>query len=107
MCPVGLAEALNVRRADEADRLGHQAPDLDQLGVGDRHPLDRLSAFRLDHRARDRIEAAPLEVAEDVNRELLAVAYGLHHRVLARVAKEELELARVLAAVDPTRSEPL
>ena len=38
----------------------HVAPEDDQLLVGDRHPLDRLAAFRLDHRSRDRIRGSGL-----------------------------------------------
>ena len=54
---------------------------LDQLTVLEREALDRLAALRLDHRARDRIEAAALDVAEDVDRELLAETSLLDHRV--------------------------
>ena len=71
-----------------------EQPELDQLAVVDRHALDRLAALRLDHRARDRVQAAAVEVAEDVDRELLAAAHELHHRVGRRVREEEVELAR-------------
>ena len=56
---VRLAEALDVCRADDADRLGDPGAVLDQLAVRERPALDRLAALRLDHRARDRVEAAP------------------------------------------------
>src|SRR5207302_5290768 len=67
---VGLSEALDVRDALQRDRLRDVAADLDQLGVLDRHALDRLAPLRLDHRARDRVQAPALEVAHDVDREL-------------------------------------
>ena len=67
---------------------------LDQLRVLDRHALDRFAALRLDHRPRDRVQAAAVEVAEDVDRELLALADLLHDRRDRRVAEEEVELAR-------------
>ena len=95
--PVGLAEALDVRRPDDADGLGDLTRVLDQLPVLDRRALDRLAALRLDHRARDRVQAGALEVAEDVDRELLALAELLHERVDRRVAEEELELGTVRA----------
>ena len=84
--PVRLAEALDVCRADDADRLGDPGPVLDQLAVRERATFDRLAALGLDHRARDRVEAAPVDVAEDVDRELLPEAALLHHRVDRRVA---------------------
>ena len=62
-------------------------PSVDQLRVLDRHALDRLAALRLDHRARNRVQAAAVEVAEHVDRELLARAHLLHHRVDRRVAR--------------------
>ena len=83
---VRLAEALDVGRADDADRLGDAGAVLDQLAVLERAALDRLAALRLDHRARDRVEAAAVDVAEDVDRELLAEAALLHHRVDRRVS---------------------
>ena len=80
-------------------RLGDRAAELDQLPVLDRHALDRLAALGLDHRARDRVQAAPVEVAEDVDRELLALADRLHEaRHLAR-AEEEVELLAVVRAL--------
>ncbi len=42
----------------------------------------------------------PLEVAEDVDRELLAQAALLHHRVDGRRAQVERELLRIVGAVD-------
>ncbi len=95
MRAVRLSEALDVGRADEPERLRDVPPDLDQLGVANRHALDRLAALRLDHRPRNGVEAARLEIAEEVDRELLAGAARLHHRVLGRVVEEELELAAV------------
>src|SRR5260221_266932 len=79
--------------------------DLDQRVVADRHALDRLAALRLDHRAWHRVEAARFEVAEDIDRELLAAAARLHHRVVVGVVEEELELAAIGAAVNATRAE--
>ena len=104
---VGLAEALDVGRADDADRLGDPRAVRDQLGVLERPALDRLAALRLDHRARDRVQAAALEVAEHVDRELLAEAALLHHRVDRRRAQVEGELLGVVGAVDVARPEPL
>ena len=75
------------------------------VGVANRHALDRLAALRLDHRPRNGVEAARLEIAEEVDRELLAGAARLHHRVLGRVVEEELELAAIGAAVDAARPE--
>src|SRR5215210_3066961 len=74
MAAVGLTEALNVRRAPDRQRFRDCAAVLDQVPVLDRHALDRLAAFRLDHRSRDRVQAPALEVAEDVDRELVAAA---------------------------------
>src|SRR5439155_23934293 len=68
---VRLTEALDVRRADELQLLGDLARERDQQLVADRHALDRLAALRLDHRARDRIQTAALQVAKRVDRELL------------------------------------
>ena len=59
------------RRARAPPRRGGRARSARVL---DRHALDRLAALRLDHRARDRVQAAAVEVAEDVDRELLARA---------------------------------
>src|SRR5581483_7426446 len=56
-------------------------------------------------RSRHRVETARLEVAEDVDGELLAAAARLDQRVDARVAEEEVELAAVVAAEDVARSE--
>ena len=91
---VGLAEALHVGRADDADRLRDPRAVRDQLGVLQRAALDRLAALRLDHRARDRVQAAALEVAEHVDRELLAEAALLHHRVDRRRAAGGTRAAR-------------
>ena len=104
---VRLAEALDVRGPDDADRLGHPRAVGDQLGIHERHALDRLAALRLDHRAGDRVETAPVEVAEDVDRVLLAEAQLLHHRLDRRVAEEEGELAGVVRTVDVPRAEAL
>ena len=104
---VRLPEALHVRRAEDRQRLRDAPPELDQLDVGDRHPLDRLAALRLDHRAGDRVQAAALEVAEDVDRELLSEAALLHERVGGRVAEEELELPPIAGLVDVLGPEAL
>ena len=85
--------------------LRHKPSVVDQLRIPRRHTLDGFAAFRLDHCSRDRIQAAALGVAEDVDRELLAVAHLLHHRLLGRVAEEELQLAAVGGAVDVPRAE--
>ena len=66
---LGVAEALDHARAARADQLRDGAAELDQLGVGEHHALDRLAAAGFDHRARDRVEAAPVEVAEAVDRD--------------------------------------
>src|SRR5207253_11319630 len=104
---VRLPEALDVRRPDDPDRLGHAAAVLDQLRVLDGHALDRLAALGLDHRARDRVQAAALRVAEDVDGELLAEADLLDERLDRRVTEEELELRRILGAIDVARAEAL
>src|SRR5215208_757811 len=101
-----VAKALHVRRPADPDRLGDEAPELDQVAVADRHALDRLAALRLDHRARDRTEAAALEVAEDVDRELDAGAQALDERGDARAPQVEVELLTVVRAVDVARPEP-
>src|SRR3954470_1816853 len=62
---VALPEALDVRGPDEVERLRDAAAELDQRPVLDRLTLDRLAPLRLDHRARDRVEAAAVPVAED------------------------------------------
>ncbi len=99
------AEALHRRRADHAEGLAHVAPERDELVVGDRHPLDRLAAFRLDHRSRDRVQAAAFEIAEDVHGELLAGADLLHERLRRGAGEEEVELLPVLRAEDVARPE--
>ncbi len=107
VAPVGLAEALDRAGPDEAERLGHLGAELDQITILDRHPLDRLATLGLDHRARDRVQAAGVEVAEDVDRELLAPAGGLDERVDRRVAEEEVELGPIGGAEDVARAEAL
>ena len=107
VAPVRLTKALDVGRASQRQRLRDAAAELDQLVVLDRLPLDRLAALRLDHRARDRVQAAGLEIAEDVDRELLAEAELLDERIDRRVAQEELELGRIVRTVDVARAEPL
>src|SRR5207244_10036256 len=77
---------------------------IDQLLVADDRPLDRLSAARLEHRPRDRVQAAPLEVAEAIDRELGTVHGALDHDRLAHVAGEEARLRGVLGAVDRARA---
>ena len=104
---VGLAEALHVRRPDDPDRLGDVRPVLDQLTVGEGAPLDRLAALRLDHRARDRVEAAALDVAEHVDRELLPEAALLHHGLDGRRGEVERELLGAVGTVDVPRAEAL
>src|SRR5205807_1601592 len=98
-------KALDVGRADESQLLRHVAGELDQPLVADRHPLDRLTALRLDHRAWDRVQAPAVEVAEDVDRELLARETRLHDRINRGVAEEEAELSAVVGAVDVPRAE--
>ena len=58
-------------------------------------PLDRLAALGQEHRARNRIQAAAVHVAEDVDRELLAETGLLHERRDVRVREEERELVAV------------
>src|SRR6185295_8201542 len=98
-------EALDVRRPADAERLRDEAAEVDQVPVPDRLALDRLAALGLDHRPRHRAEAAPVEVAEDVDRELLPRADALHHRADRREVQEELELALGLRTVDVPRAE--
>ena len=102
-----LPEALDGAGAAQAECLGDGAADLDQGGVLERCALDLLAALRLDHRARDRVEAAAVEVAEHVDRELGAAAALLHHRRERGVAEEEVELAAVGAAEDALRAAAL
>ena len=107
MRAVRLTEALDVCGADELQLLRDVARDVDQPLVANRHALDRLAPFRLDHRARDRIQTAAVEIAEDVDRELLAREADLHDRVDRRVAEEEPELRPVIRAIDVTGAEAL
>ncbi len=72
MRAVLLAETLDVGGPDELQLLGDVAGEVDQPLVADGHSLDRLAALRLDHRPRDRVQAASFEVPEDVDGELLA-----------------------------------
>ena len=102
---VGLSEALHVGRADDAERLGHPAAELDQILILDRHALDRFAALRLDHCSGHGCQAAGVEVAEDVDGELRPEAGRLHHRVRGGVPEEELELDRIRGAVDVPRAE--
>ena len=97
---VRLAEALDVCGANHAHGLRDAPPMVDQLRILDRHALDGFAAFRLDHCSRDRIEAARLEVAEDIDRELLAPAHLLDHRIGRRVAEEEVELGAIFGSID-------
>ena len=69
--------------------------------------LDRLAAARLEHRARDRVQAAAVEVAQQVDGELRAVHEALDHHRLLDVGGEELGLARVGAGVDRARARAL
>jgi hypothetical protein len=101
------AEALDGARAAQAECLGDGAADLDQGGVFERRALDLLAALRLNHRARDRVEAAAIEVAEHVDREFGAAAALLHHRRQRGVAEEEVELAAIGAAEDALRAASL
>ena len=70
--------------------------DLDDLGVVGDLALDGLAAARLEHRARDRVDAAPVPVAERVDRDVLAAEHPLPHRRLADVLGEEVRLAAVV-----------
>src|SRR5207253_1060464 len=90
------------RRADEPELLRDVARELDQRLVADRHPFDRLAALRLDHRARDRVQAAAVEVAEDVDRELLAAALHLNDRGDGRVRRGEVGLRAVSGTISCT-----
>ena len=69
--------------------------------------LDRLAAARFEHRARDRVQAAAVAVAQQVDGELGAVHAPLHHHRLLDVAGEELRLALVGARVDRARARAL
>ena len=102
---LGDPEALDVGRAPDRQGLRHQAAELDQLLVLDRRPLDRLAALRLDHRPGDRAEAAALEVAEDVDRELLTDTDLLHERLGRRATKVEVELLAIRGPIDVARAE--
>src|SRR6185295_4890765 len=99
------AEALDGGRPNNPERLAHVAAESDELVVRDRPPLDGLAALRLDHRPRDRIQAAPLEVAEDVQRELLACADLLDERFGRGASEEEIELLTILGTEDVARAE--
>src|SRR4051812_48730056 len=55
-----VAEGLDRAWAARADRLHDVASERDKLGVVNDGALDRLAPARLDHRARDRVEAAPV-----------------------------------------------
>src|SRR5437588_2980767 len=61
---VVLAEALDVRGPDQPQLLRDVARERDQGLVSDRHALDRLAPLRLDHRARNRVQAPAVEVGE-------------------------------------------
>src|SRR4051794_16074248 len=76
---LGIAEGLDGAGPAHAERLADGPAELDELLVVDDGPLDRLAAARLDHRARDRVEAAPVEVAEQVDRELRPAHEPLDH----------------------------
>jgi hypothetical protein len=101
---LAVAEDLHGAGAAHAERLDDRAAELDQLGVGDRRALDRLAAARLEHRARDRVEAAAVEVGERVDRELRAVHRALDHRRLLHVAHEEGCFLGVVREVDRARA---
>ena len=83
-----VTEGLDRARTACADRLDDVACERDQLGVLDDGALDRLAPARLDHRARDRVEAAPVAVAERVDRVLRPVHELLHHHGRVAVAAD-------------------
>ena len=87
---LGVAEHLHGRRTAQRQRLGDGAAEVDQLRVGDRRALDRLAAARLEHRARDRVQAAAVAVAQQVDGELGAVHEALDHHRLLDVGGEEV-----------------
>ncbi len=66
--------------------------------------LDRLAPARLEHRARNRVQAAPAEVAEAVDRQLGAAHRALDHRRLGHVVDEEPRLRGVVGEVDRARA---
>jgi hypothetical protein len=108
LVPVGrLAEALDRAGAAQAEHLGDRAAHLHERGILEGGALDLLAALRLDHRARNRVEAAAVEVAQHVDRELRARAALLHHRGQGGVAEEEVELAAIGAAEDALRAAAL
>ncbi len=71
-----------------------------ELGVVEHLALDRLAAAGLEHGARDRVEADPVEVAQAVDGELLAAHGALDHDGLLDVVDEERGLRGVLGQVD-------
>src|ERR687895_274567 len=107
MAAVVLAEALDVRRTPDRERLRDVSPERDQVPVLHRHALDGFAALGLDHCSRDRIQAAPLEVAQHVDRELLALAARLDERRHRRPLEVERELRTVVRTVDVPRAEAL
>ena len=66
--------------------------------------LDRLAPARLEHRARDRVQAAAVEVAEAVDRALGAAHRALDHRCLGDVVEKEPRLGGVVGEVDRARA---
>src|SRR4051794_32681734 len=105
---LGVAEGLHRAGPAHGQRLADRPAEFDQLAVGDHRALDRLATARFDHRARDRVEAAAVEVTEDVDRELGAAHQPLdHHRLLLLdVPDEELHLLAVCRRVDRARAGP-
>ena len=87
-----------------AQRLHHAPAELDQLLVVDHFALDRLASARLEHRARDRVQAAPVVVAEAVDRQLRTVHRALDHHRLGYVVDEEACLRGVVGEVDRARA---
>ena len=101
---LGVAKDLDGAGTAHGQRLPHPPAELHQLGVRHDRPLDRLAAARLEHRPRDRVEAAPLHVAQQVDREVRAAEQALDHHRLVRVADEELHLLAVGRRVDGARA---
>src|SRR5207248_2201357 len=66
---VRVAEHLDGTKSLHKQRLAYPPAEVDQLLVVHHRALDRLAAARLDHRARDGVQAAAVEVAQKVDRE--------------------------------------
>ena len=81
---------------------------LDQVPVLDRHPLDRLAALRLDHRARDRVRGSGASRSQKTSIENSSPrADLLHHRRRRSCSRGRSRArARSVGAVDVARAEP-